>query len=195
MAGSERLPLVAHTVRKSVVEPAPRSWTVSADTLEIVQHGQTYTIPLAKLSEVRLRYEPGRFATNRCTAAIATNTGWSADIDNQHWAGVADFEDRSLSYRLLVEALLARLATANPAARLVIGQGAMLWLSMAFVLAMVAVLFFVVLAIGGPIVALLKLVVLLFFVPTMVRYIRANRRRVMPITAAPPDGVLPRLQP
>ena len=181
-------------VRKSVAETAPRSWKVGADWLEIVQQGQTYTIPLAKLSEVRLRYEPGRFATNRCTVDIITNTGWTAQIDNQHWADVADFEDRSFSYRLLVEALLARLARANPSARLVTGQGAMLWASMAFVLLMVAVLFFVVLAIGGPIVAMLKLVVLLFFVPTMVRYVRANRRRIQPISDAPPDGVLPRIQ-
>lgn len=182
---------VTHTVRKGVLEADPRSWTAAPDALTITQHGQSVTIPYAKLTELRLRYEPGRFATNRCTAAVVTNTGWTAEIDNQHWAGVADFEDRSLTYRLLVEALLARLRAANPEARLVTGQGAMLWLSMGVLLGAVALLFLAVLTIGGPGIALVKLAVLAFFAPTMIRYIRANRRRVVPVMADPPPGVLP----
>ena len=52
-------------------------------------------------------------------------------------------------------------------------------------------LFLTVLMIGGPVIAMIKLAILAFFVPTMLRYLRSNRRRVLAITADPPDGVLP----
>lgn len=182
---------VTHAVRKGVHEREERRWTCTPDALEVTQHGQTQRIPYARITALRLRFEPGRFATNRCMAEVVTDTGWSAAIDNQHWAGVARFEDRSLTYRLTIEALLARLRTANPQARLETGQGAMLWLSMGFLLLMLALLFGTVLTIGGPGIAMVKLAVLAFFVPTMVRYMRVNRRRVLPISADPPDGVLP----
>ena len=184
---------VTHAVRKGVHEADERRWTCTPDTLEVTLHGQTQRIPYAKLAALRLRYEPGRFATNRCMAEIVTNTGWRAEIDNQHWAGFAEFEDRSLTYRLMIEALLARLRAANPQARLETGQGMALWLSMGFLLLMLVALFFTVLMIGGPVIAMAKLAILAFFVPTMLRYIRVNRRRVLPVSADPPEGVLPPL--
>lgn len=185
------LPRVTHAVRKGVHEREERRWTCTPDALEVTQHGRTTSVPYTRITALRLRFEPGRFATNRCMAEVVTETGWSAAIDNQHWAGVARFEDRSLTYRLTIEALLARLRAANPQARLETGQGAMLWLSMGFLLLMLALLFGTVLVIGGPGIAMVKLVILAFFVPTMVRYLRVNRRRVLPISADPPDGVLP----
>ena len=185
------LPRVTHAVRKGVHEREERRWTCTPDTLEVTQHGRTTSIPYARITALRLRFEPGRFATNRCMAEVVTDTGLSAAIDNQHWAGVARFEDRSLTYRLTIEALLARLRAANPQARLETGQGAMLWLGMGCLMVALLGLFLAVLTIGGPGIAMVKLAILAFFVPTMVRYLRANRRRVLPITADPPDGVLP----
>ncbi|MCL4672438.1 MAG: hypothetical protein KJZ64_05780 [Sphingomonadaceae bacterium] len=184
---------VTHAVRKGVHEADERRWTCTPDTLEVTQHGQTQRIPYAKLAALRLRYEPGRYTTNRCMAEIVTNTGWRAEIDNQHWAGFAEFEDRSLTYRLTIEALLARLRAANPQATLETGQGKALWLGMGCLMVALVALFLTVLMIGGPVIAMVKLAVLAFFVPTMVRYVRANRRQVLPITADPPEGVLPRL--
>lgn len=190
----ETLPVtVTHSVRKGVLETTPRSWTCTPEALEVTQHGHTSAVPYARIVRLRLRYEPGRFATNRCLAEVVTDTGWSAAIDNQHWAGVGQFEDRSLTYRLAIEALLARLRAANPQAVLETGQGAMLWLSTGFLLLMLALLFLVVLTIGGPVIAMAKLAILAFFVPTMVRYVRVNRRRVLPVSADPPEGVLPPL--
>lgn len=184
---------VTHSVRKGVHEPDERRWTCAADSLEVSQHGRTTRIPYARIATLRLRYEPGRLATNRCTAEIVTDTGWTAAIDNQHWAGFAAFEDRSLTYRLTIEALLARLRAGNPNARLEAGQGAGLWLGMGCVFMALIALFFAVLIVGGPLIAGIKLIILAFFLPTMVRYLRANRRRVLPVTADPPEGVLPRI--
>lgn len=185
------LTTVTHAVRKGVHEREERRWTCTPDALEVTQHGQTHRVPYARIAAMRLRYEPGRFATNRCMAEVVTDTGWSAAIDNQHWAGIAQFEDRSLTYRLVIEALLARLRTANPQARLETGQGAALWLGMGCLMVALLGLFLAVLTIGGPGIAMVKLAILAFFVPTMVRYLRVNRRRVLPISADPPDGVLP----
>jgi hypothetical protein len=182
---------INHSVRKSVAEKEPRSWTCTAETLDITQPGTSVAIPYGKIATLRLSFEPGRFATNRCTAEVVTNTGWTAQIDNQHWAGVGNFEDRSLTYRLAIEALLARLRVANPQAVLETGKGAGLWLSMGFLIIMLVVLFFVVLTIGGPLIALIKLGIVACYTPTMLRYVRANRRRVQPISADPPAGVLP----
>lgn len=184
---------VTHAVRKGVHEPGERRWTCTADHLEVTQHGQTHRVPYTRIATLRLRYEPGRFATNRCMTEVVADTGWRAEIDNQHWAGIAAFEDRSLTYRLVIEALLARLRAANPQAVLETGQGAGLWLGMGCLMIALVGLFFTVLLIGGPVIAMIKLAILAFFVPTMLRYLRANRRRVLPVTADPPDGVLPKL--
>lgn len=189
----------SHAVRKSVLEKGERIWRAEPEGLSITLPTPdpaapfTTSIPWAKIAELRLRFEPGRFATNRCMAQVVTNTGWMAEIDNQHYAGLAEFEDRSASYRAMIELLLLRLRAANPQARLVTGQGTALWLSMGFLLLMLLALFLVVLTIGGPLIALIKLGVLAFFAPTMVRYIRVNRRRVLPIAADPPAGVLPEI--
>lgn len=192
--GEDAFPVeFSHALRKSVLEKTDRCWRITGDTLHIAQAPLNVSIPLEKIAELSFSYEPGRFTGNRYVMGITTNTGWRAEIDNQHWAGVGQFEDRSATFRPLAELLLARLRLANPQARLVTGSGSGMWLGMIVAASGLIALFMVVLMIGGPIIAMIKLAILAFFVPRTLRYIRVNRPQRLAITDEPPEGVLPGL--
>jgi hypothetical protein len=111
-----------------------------------------------------------------------------------HYAGVADFEDRAATYAPFVRALIARVATANPVARFRSGGTlAGYWAQHLFLLAMVALLVFVLSEVGvAPLSesSWAKFAVIVGFVPLMIVYSRKNWPRRFTPDAIPRD-VLP----
>jgi hypothetical protein len=149
-------------------------WAVRA-----IDPGGSARFPYGSIVELRLCFDPTRFDTvrHRCDVRLADRS--RARFYSTHFVSVMEFEDRAASYVPLVRALVARVAAANPACRFRSGKRPVVyWSEHAFLLAMVALLVFVLALVGGVAITdlfLLKLGVTVAFVPVLIAYTRKNR--------------------
>lgn len=177
-----------HICRVSVLEPEKR-WSLRDDTLWMESGGRPpVAIPLASLRNVRLMFAPTRFQRNRFQCHLYNANGCCAEIQNEHYKGVMDFEDRSGSYRGLVEALVKRTAAVNPSCRFSTGTSWTSWiLQTGFLAFMFIVLAFVLYAMGSAASSLVvvKLLLIAFYVPTAAAWIIKNKPRVFSPDQAP----------
>ncbi len=134
-------------------------------------------IALKDIIELKLKYAPSRYQLARCSARLVKREGGSIDILSSHYAGFADFEDRTETYEPFIRALGSALAKENPAAKFPRGYersslllGAMLGMTG---LAFVAMLLPVVFAVGLPAIIPLGLLIL-FSGPAAAAEIRRN---------------------
>ena len=185
-----------HRCRVSVLEPE-RLWSLRGEVLAMGDERGEIRIPLVTLRKIRLEFAPTRFQLGRFRCHLYDQTGPCGTIQNEHFAGLATFEDRSASYRALVLMLLQRTAAVNPSCRF--EKGAAMWswlLQTAFMLGMglllAVVLFFLWTAIGWLVV--LKLLILAFFVPTAIRWVVRNKPADFRVEAIPME-LLPEVKP
>jgi hypothetical protein len=145
------------------------------------------------IAEVRVTYAPTRVARNRYRTQVIFRQGGMVELFNTHYAGFADFEERNAAYSAFVQALHRRLAVRNApviyrkgsspgayAGNLVLTLGSFGMIALAFVL-----LF----NFGIIWIAVAKLAIILFFVPTLVRYIRRSRPQAYDPRAIPADAL------
>ncbi len=90
--------------------------------------------PFSQVKSVRIYSVPGMwafgagkvaFGSRRCV--ITLDSGAAIELTSQHYLSFGNFEDRSQVFYPFVSALIDRVRTANPAARLVSGMPPMLW--------------------------------------------------------------------
>lgn len=145
------------------------------------------------IAEVRVAYAPTRVARNRYRTQVIFKQGGMVELFNMHYAGFADFEERNADYAAFVRALHRRLAERNarptyrkgnsPAAY--VGNVALT----VFVLAMLALAFVLLLAFGLVWIAVVKLAIILFYLPTLIRHIRRSRPETYDPRAIPADAL------
>lgn len=145
------------------------------------------------IAEVRVAYAPTRVARNRYRTQVFFKQGGMVELFNTHYAGFADFEERNAAYSAFVQALHRRLAERNapviyrkgssPAAyagNLLLTLGSFAMIALAFVL-----LF----NFGIVWIAVAKLAIVLFFVPTLIRYLRSSRPETYDPRTIPADAL------
>ncbi|MGH6770910.1 MAG: hypothetical protein ACRECO_18030 [Xanthobacteraceae bacterium] len=188
------LPL-AYAVRANVFEHE-MTWRLGADALEVDAGAGVATrrFPYRDFTELRLSFAPTRFdfARYRCDLRIFGHP--STAILSTHYAGIGDFEDRAATYAPFMRGLVAQVAAANPPCRFRAGKHPATYIAEhVFLLAMIVLLVFVIGLVGGVGLSglvMVKLGILLFYVPVMILYTRKNwPRRFDP--HAIPDDVLP----
>jgi hypothetical protein len=128
---------------------------------------------------VRVAYAPTRVARNRYRTQVIFKQGGMVELFNTHYAGLADFEERNAAYSAFVQALHRRLAERNlpviyrkgssPAA---CAGNLVLTLGSFGLIALAVVLLF---NFGIIWIAVAKLAIVLFFVPTLIRNLRRSR--------------------
>ena len=127
----------------------------------------------------------GQIAPAFARCVIRPKQGRAIVLSSNHFVGLGRFEDRSAAFRPFVDALVARLASGNPAARLVAGMPPALWwtwVALLVVVALVTPVFFVVIVqelIAGRVLKLAALVSALIVIGTaagIVSYARVLRR-------------------
>jgi hypothetical protein len=142
---------------------------------------------LDDIAEVRLAYAPSRLARNRYRTQVIFRAGGMTEFANMSYAGFANFEDRSDGYVAFVRELHRRLAAIprQPAYRKgssVAGYlGSILITVLVFAGLVVAAL--MLFSWGGPWIAIVKIAIILSFIPTLLRYLR----RAAPGTYDPRD--------
>jgi hypothetical protein len=192
--------LPTHTVRASLLEHEA-VWRLEDDAL-VLQGGpaadadSVLRFPYREIVRLRLSYEPSRVDGERYRCDLRMRSGQQLVIMSTHYVGFADFENRAASYVPFVRALVARVAQENPAARFRSGKKLVtFWAEHIFLAMMVALLIFVLIAIGTSSLSdssWSKLWMILGSIPLLIAYTRKNRPRPFKPDAIPQD-VMPDL--
>lgn len=143
------------------------------------------------VTDMRLQYAPTRFKRWRHVFSLNTAKGERMEIDNVHFRGVADFEDRSAEYAAFVREALARFALRFPKKRLGLGASPasyifqVLWMGIAFYFLVMVLLVFP-LPVGSAAAGIaIKLALISFFLPTVVRWVIKSFPRQVRVDEVP----------
>jgi hypothetical protein len=182
-----------HTVRISALEPE-RTWKLHGDTLIMATAGQNdIPIPLQKISQVRLAFEPTRFQRNRFRCHLYNQSYIAATIQNESYKGIATFEDQSESYTEFLNTLIPRIGSLSPNAKFITGTSHLAWIGNAIFITFSFSLLLLVLflmASAFPPLIIVKLILIAFFIPTLFRWFKRNK----PSSFSPysiPENLLP----
>ncbi len=180
------MPAIEYEKRNDLFRSEPHRWRVEDDGIhETVPGKPARLIRWEDVAEMRLQYAPTRFKTWRHVFSLRTAAGERLEIDNVHFRGAADFEDRSAGYAAFVREVLGRVASRFPKKRLSLGAAPLpyffqvAWMAVAFYfLAMVLLVF--PLPVGSAALSVtIKLGVVAFFLPTVMRWaVRSFPRQV-----------------
>jgi len=176
--------------RESLFEKAERAWTVDASSLHVSRPGRDgVAVRFADITRLRLSYAPTRLKPNRFACTVFARDGRTFSTDNMHFRGLADFEDRSDSYRAMVEALLDGISADRPEFKVDIGASGWWIVLVLLVAAYVAVAVLLMLAGGWLMAAVIGLPGLAISLPLLLRWLKHTRPRIAPIGALPPDAL------
>lgn len=183
-----------YVTRNNAFVPAVE-WTLDGGSLRRSDgKGPPQVYALKDVREVRLAFAPTRPERNRYRCRVLLPGGQAIEFFNRTYRGVMDFADTSAEYAAFVQALHVALARHNPACRFTAGasQGAFVVNAVVLVLLAVvmigALIFFLV--VGLLWVALLKVLLIAFYLPTAWAWVKRNRPRVYGPETIPPD-ILP----
>lgn len=184
---------IAHTVRVSALEPE-KTWRLDGDTLWMCVEGQQdIPFPLAAIRRLRLSFDPSRFQRGLFRCHLYNTGGKCAAIQNGHFKGFASFEERTETYLPFVRALISRLVSVNPRCEFIGGTSHLSWwahfLFLAVVFAFLILALILLYSAIGPL-AIVKLVVIAFFIPTTVRWFTKNWPRKFSAYSVP-EKLLP----
>jgi hypothetical protein len=185
--------VIGHRVRTSILEQET-VWRLTPDALEreqVLKDGKTVTVryPYQDIREIRLSFAPTRVDRVRYRCDFQLRNGTLVAILSTHYAGFVDFEDRGATYGPLVRGLIERVAAANPACKFHAGKlpGAY-WGEHIFLFLVIVLLVLVIGMVGGASLStlvLIKLGILVFYIPVMILYTRKNWPRSFDPVAIP----------
>lgn len=139
--------MIDYAKRENVFEKAERRWIVDADGLHHLYPGRPEAVlPWNAVREIRLTFAPTRMKAWRHKLTLRTGAAtWI--IDNGHYRGVGDFEDRSDRFSPFVLACVERVREAAPGATARLGSAPLAyWAQLIFVTAMFGLLALVLIA-------------------------------------------------
>ncbi len=183
---------VIYRKRRNLFEAGETEWRVEDDALVVqTADARLARYPWAELKGVRLGYAPTRFKTRRHDLVLSFTDGRTVEVDNQSFAGVADFEDRSATYVPFVRAVLAKAGT-HPDLMVRVGATPMSYaLNLSFVTisfaAVLAVL--ILLPVDLGVYLIIKIVIVATMLPALYRWIRHARPRLARPDALPDDAL------
>lgn len=182
--------------RRNFFEKAEWEWAATPGGLRVTDHhGQAFLTPWGSVAAVRVAYAPTRYKPWRHLLEFRLADGRKLTVDNVHFKGVADFENRSDSYTPFVRAALSELGRNSPKVRVRAGAAPVgYWVSAIFVLTVFAVLAAILLAIPIDIIpgiAWLKMGLIAVSLPVLAFwFVRARPRSATLDTI--PESSLPR---
>jgi hypothetical protein len=165
-----------YTVRANAFEPE-RTWRLEDAALRWDNKQGPQHFAFANITDIRLEFAPSRANQAQYFCHVGIKSGWTETIPSTHYAGIMNFEDRAADYRAFVLALVQQVAAANPACRLRGGATQLQYLgNIAAIVLSVLMLAFVLLLVGMPltVIAVIKLALIAFYLPTLLRWFRRN---------------------
>lgn len=189
--------MTSYRKRENYFEAGEDEWLVEGDALVHKRaDGTVARQRIADVVSVRLRYAPTSYKTWRYAFEIRFRVGHAWHIDNGHFAGLADFEDRSASFVPFVRDVIRLVSQHAPHARAYLGSS---WTSYLVQVGFLAIAFsalaavFLLLPIGAGISGLVvvKLAIIAFFLPVLFKWARRALPQGVPIDAVPDDAYPP----
>lgn len=108
--------------RENAFESGEHVWRVEADCLIWIRPGgDSLTLLWKDIGAVRAAFAPTRWKAWRHVFEVTTRRGVGLLIDNGHFRGPGDFEDRSATFTPFVLACIDRVITHAPEARAALG--------------------------------------------------------------------------
>lgn len=157
----------------------------------------TFEIPFQDIARVELAFAPTRPERNRYRCGLTLRGGETIEFFNRTFRGIHDFQDTSAEYVAFVRALHEAVAAHHPACRFAAGvSGGRYALNMAalgFAALVLAVALVCFLLIGLVWVAAVKLLLIAFFTPASLRWLKRNKPRTYDPRAIPSE-LLPTTQ-
>ena len=189
--------MTTYRKRENFFEAAEDVWSVEGDSLVHKRaDGTVARRLLSEVTSVRLRYAPTSYKTWRYASEIRFKAGHAWHIDNGHFAGIADFEDRSATFVPFVREVIQLVSQHAPQARAYLGSS---WTSYLLQVGFLAIAFsalagvFLMLPIGAGIsgMVVVKLAIIAFFLPVVLKWARRALPQGVPINAIPDDAYPP----
>jgi hypothetical protein len=187
---------VAYRKRQNLFEATETEWRAEDDALIVTDaSGKVIRLPWQEVAGIRLAYAPTRAKTWRYVFVLHFRNGRKIDIDNAHFAGIGNFEDRSETYVPFVRAALARIRALAPEARARAGSATMSYvLNLGFVVLSFGLLAFVLFTLPTPLDYLsgssfIKLGIVIILVPVLFRWVVKARPRGIRLDALPKDAL------
>ncbi len=183
-----------YSKRENAFEKGEHVWRVEHDCLVWTRPGgDSLTLLWKDLGAVRAAFAPTRAKPWRHVFELATRKGSKLLIDNSHFKGIGDFEDRSPRYIPFVLACLEHVIAQAPDARASLGASPAGYVGqLVFMLSMLALLVFVLITLPTPLgwLVLVKLALIVVMLPTAVLWAVRARPRSVPLTI---DAFMPGL--
>ena len=142
-------------------------------------------IPFSEFISITLEYKPTRYKLNQYLMTLKTKAGYQLEIMNYHYAGLADFEDRSTVFKPFVIELIHSIKESNPKLTILTGVSkikyfAYLILTL-FTIAMLLALFPFIVELAYPGILILHLISIALMLPYTISYLIKNYpRRIEP---------------
>lgn len=148
-------------------------------------------IPFRDIVGIELAFAPTRPERNRYRCGLLLQKGETIEFFNRTYRGVYDFHDTSAEYVAFVRALHEAVAQRNPACRFAAGvSGGRYALNVAalvFAALVVAVALVCFLLIGLVWVVAVKLILIAFYAPAALRWLKRNQPRTYDPRAIPSE--------
>jgi hypothetical protein len=187
---------VIYRKRQTLFSKAETEWRVDDEALvERDPSGYERRTSWRDVTSVRLAYAPTRWKAWRYVFVLYLKSGGKIEIDNAHFAGVGDFEDRSESYTPFVRAALERVRALAPEARMRAGSSVVGYiLNLLFVGSMFAILAIVIFTLPTPLdyldaSSVIKGAIVVIFLPVLIRWIVKARPQGLSLDNIPRDAL------
>ena len=170
---------IAYAHRQSALTKL-REYRLGDDVLIYQDDGrEPVNIPYSSITKVAAEYAPSRVQPNRYFVHLFGPGKQIIEITNTHFVGFGDLEDRSESYVPFVTALHKKIVEHNPGATFgkASSWGGYIFsvIMVLFLLGIVAVAGFFFVLFGLFWVTLIKLLLIIFYFPSLIRYVKRNK--------------------
>jgi hypothetical protein len=157
-----------------------RRYLLTGDALTWEEEGKPLDgVFFDDIAEIRLAYAPTRWETNRYRAQIIFKQGGMAELFNVDYRGIGNFAQLNEDYVAFLRELHRRLAERGVPIVFRKGNSPVGFVGnvalTGFIAVCLAAIFILLVTIGLTWLAIAKLVVILFFIPTLVRFMRRAR--------------------
>ena len=160
--------------------------------------GPPREVALAQVRALRLDFAPTRPERNRFRCRLVLASGETLTFFNRTYAGLNDFRDTSAAYAAFVTALVSALRRHAPGCRYRAGTGVAVYalnlLATGFIFCCFGAIAWFLYRINLTWMLVLKILILIFYVPALLYWVVRNRPRAFDPTAIPPD-LLPGVSP
>ncbi|MGE3931496.1 MAG: hypothetical protein AB7G05_15180 [Hyphomonadaceae bacterium] len=176
---------VTYRRRRSAIARGEREWRVEQRALvSRTPSGAEQRIEWRDIVSVRLCCAPMRRRPWRYVFELQQRNGRKIQLDNAHYVGPGDYEERSAAYVDFVRAAAARIAAENPKARALIGETPKRYFFLVLV-GMLAIFVAALALAAAPAPDIVKLVALLLMLPAFGWLVLRVMPRGVPVDAIP----------